>query len=178
MPVKSPLGDAIKARRVALGWTQEELAARVSVDGEYLRQSEISRIENGRIALPRRERLERIANVLGLSLGELLSLSGWAGADQHFPVPATAIVTDSVVERDERDVHVAPTIDVDADRLLINHRGWPDPRAHNRSAMAAFRQAMATMRSESDRLKRNRQAVLETERSFRQLPSQSNELTG
>jgi hypothetical protein len=34
--------------------------------------------------LPRRQRLERIAAALELSLGELLALSGWTGADMHF----------------------------------------------------------------------------------------------
>src|SRR5688572_24178143 len=74
------LGGAIRRRRAELGWTQEQLAARISAEGEYVRQSEVSRLERDRVGLPRRARLERIAAALGLSLGELLARSGWAEA--------------------------------------------------------------------------------------------------
>jgi transcriptional regulator with XRE-family HTH domain len=86
------LGGVVRARRKELGWTQEELAERISALDEYVRQSDISRIERGEITLPRRQRLERIAAALELSLGELLALSGWTGADLHFADPhATSI---------------------------------------------------------------------------------------
>lgn len=78
------LGRVIRKRRLELGWTQEQLADRISAEGEYIRQSDISRIERGEIALPRRARLERIAAALGLPLGELLARSGWADADAFF----------------------------------------------------------------------------------------------
>lgn len=75
------LGATIRARRLELGWTQEELARRIGGEGEFLGQSDVSRLERGRIGLPRRRRLERIAAVLGLPLGELLACSGWATPD-------------------------------------------------------------------------------------------------
>jgi transcriptional regulator with XRE-family HTH domain len=78
------LGSTIRARRGELGLTQEELAERISADGEYLRQSDVSRLERGAVELPRRARLERIAAALGLSTGELLARSGWAKADAYF----------------------------------------------------------------------------------------------
>src|SRR5687768_13060092 len=68
------LGHVIRTRRLELGLTQEELADRI---GERLTQSDISRIERGTIALPRRQRLEELATALGLGLGELLIRSGW-----------------------------------------------------------------------------------------------------
>ena len=71
------LGTFIRERRQDLGLTQEDLAARV---GGSVRQAEISRLESGRIALPRRERLEAIANALDISIGELLVRSGWMSA--------------------------------------------------------------------------------------------------
>jgi transcriptional regulator with XRE-family HTH domain len=77
------LGVTIRSRRLELGLTQEQLAERISTEAEYVRQSEISRIENGAVGLPRRARLERIAQALDLSLGELLARSGWSDADQH-----------------------------------------------------------------------------------------------
>jgi transcriptional regulator with XRE-family HTH domain len=73
------LGRFIRRRRIELGLTQEQMA---SLIGDAVRQSEVSRLENDRILLPRRERLERIATVLQVPLGELLVRSGWAGADE------------------------------------------------------------------------------------------------
>jgi len=79
------LGASIKARRLELGLSQEGLAERASGPGEEVRQSDVSRLERGRVALPRRARLARIAAALDLSLGELLARSGWAGAEAAFP---------------------------------------------------------------------------------------------
>lgn len=75
------LGRFIQRRRIELGLTQEQLA---EIIGGGVRQSEISRLENDRIALPRRQRLEQIASALDVSLGQLLARSGWAGADSEF----------------------------------------------------------------------------------------------
>ena len=79
------LGEAIRTRRLELGWSQEELAERI---GDGVRQADVSRLERGRVTLPRRQRLERIAAALGMSPGELLARSGWAGADVAFAPPA------------------------------------------------------------------------------------------
>lgn len=79
------LGAAIKARRLELGWSQEELAERVAARGDAaFRQSDVSRLELGKVGLPHRERLGRLAAVLDLTPGELLARSGWAGADAAF----------------------------------------------------------------------------------------------
>lgn len=162
MPVQTALGVAIKARRIELGWTQEELAERISAGGEYVRQSEISRIENGRIALPRRERLERLAIALDLPLGELLARSGWAGArtsfDQHAPVAAVQPhsvpeSSASSLERadDERITHGVPGGDAE----------WGvSVEAGNGDAVRALRRALSRMRTESERLSRNRQHAI------------------
>jgi transcriptional regulator with XRE-family HTH domain len=75
------LGRFIQRRRIELGLTQEQLAEMI---GGGVRQSEISRLEHDRISLPRRQRLEQIAIVLDVSLGELLARSGWAGAEAVF----------------------------------------------------------------------------------------------
>jgi len=73
-PTSSPLGAAIRERRRQLGLTQEQLAERV---GDSVTQSDISRIERGTVALPRRQRLEQLAQALDLSLGDLLVRSNW-----------------------------------------------------------------------------------------------------
>jgi transcriptional regulator with XRE-family HTH domain len=72
MPVR--LGNFIRERRQELGLTQEQLAQRI---GDTVRQAEVSRLENNRISLPRRERLAAIAAALEVSLGELLIRTGW-----------------------------------------------------------------------------------------------------
>jgi transcriptional regulator with XRE-family HTH domain len=83
------LGVVVRERRLELGWTQEQLAEQISIYGEYVRQSEISRLENGWVQLPRRERLEKLAAALDLPLGELLARSGWANRRHVSPKPAT-----------------------------------------------------------------------------------------
>ncbi len=95
-----PLGEAIRDRRRELGWTQEELAARASTFPGEVRQSDVSRLERGKVGLPRRARLERIARALGLPLGELLAGSGWVGADAAFsPAEVVPDVEPSPVAR-------------------------------------------------------------------------------
>ena len=86
------LGQVIRRRRMELGLTQEELAERV---GDGVRQAEISRLERDRVTLPRRARLEQIAQALQLPLGVLLARSGWVGAEEAFEPAAT------LAERDE-----------------------------------------------------------------------------
>ena len=85
LEVRRTLGDAIRTRRLELGWSQEELAKRIADHGdEAFRQSDVSRLERGKVTLPRRERLEHIAAVVELSLGDLLARSGWTGAASAF----------------------------------------------------------------------------------------------
>lgn len=68
------LGQFIRAHRVAMGMSQEQLAERV---GEHVRQSDISRLEKDRVDFPRRERLNAIAVALDVTLGDLLISTGW-----------------------------------------------------------------------------------------------------
>jgi transcriptional regulator with XRE-family HTH domain len=104
---RKTLGETIKARRLKLSWSQEELAHRMIDHGDMtFRQSDVSRLERGKVGLPRRERLEHMAAVLGLSLGELLARSGWSGwrdrsteetapADAEVPADAPVLVLDT-----------------------------------------------------------------------------------
>ncbi len=54
--------------------SQEELAELIGPD---VRQSDVSRLERGKILFPRLERLNQIAAALGLSVGALLIEAGW-----------------------------------------------------------------------------------------------------
>lgn len=81
------LGAYVRRRRIELGLTQEQLAEQI---GDGVRQADISRLENDRVVLPRRDRLERIADALDVPLGHLLVRSGWTGADD-LPMPEMAV---------------------------------------------------------------------------------------
>jgi transcriptional regulator with XRE-family HTH domain len=70
------LGRNIAARRIALGLTQAELAERLVADTVT-----ISRFERGS-HLPSLQRLEKIAEALGMPLAELLSQSTSLCTDQ------------------------------------------------------------------------------------------------
>jgi transcriptional regulator with XRE-family HTH domain len=168
MPERFSLGAVIRQRRLELGWTQEELAQRISTDDEYVRQSEISRIENGKVELPRRERLLRLAEVLELPAGELLARSGWAEAGRYFSTPTRQNNGDIVVETVQPATLPEPVPDVSEEQPLFIQRSRQHLAAYVPDAMAEFRRALALLRSESDRLQRNRDAVAETERLFRQ----------
>jgi transcriptional regulator with XRE-family HTH domain len=72
------LARLVRERRQDLGLTQEQLAERM---GGGARQSEVSRLEQGKVSLPRRLRMEQLALALELPLGEVLLRSGWAGAE-------------------------------------------------------------------------------------------------
>lgn len=74
------IGEVIKARRQELGLTQEELADRVCALGSSLRQSDVSRMEHGKVILPRYKRMTCLAAALELPLGALLDHAGWDGA--------------------------------------------------------------------------------------------------
>jgi hypothetical protein len=62
----------------------------VSDLGSEIDQADISRIELGKVDLPRRRRLEHLAAALELSPGELLEASGWVGAAERFVSDAIA----------------------------------------------------------------------------------------
>ena len=92
------LGEAIRLRRLELGMSQEELAERIGPD---VRQSDVSRLERGKILFPRLERLNQIAAALGMSIGALLIEAGWftdeeslqvASADRHESGPTVPIL--------------------------------------------------------------------------------------
>src|SRR5262245_57206275 len=72
------LGSLIKTRRLALGLNQETVAMRMVAHGDVtFRQTDVSRLELGKVALPRRERLSHLAAVLELPFDELMA--AWAG---------------------------------------------------------------------------------------------------
>ncbi len=87
--------------------SQEALAARVSDLGSEIDQADISRIELGKVDLPRRRRLEHLAAALELSPGELLEASGWVGAAERF---ASDTIAPSPPPDSPRDTSVAAPV--------------------------------------------------------------------
>jgi transcriptional regulator with XRE-family HTH domain len=73
-------GQVLRQRRMELGLTQEALAERV---GDNVRQADISRLERDYISIPRRSRLEALAQALEVSPGYLLMRSGWFNTDEE-----------------------------------------------------------------------------------------------
>ncbi len=72
---KKRFGNRVRALREAKQWTQEDL----SVDSG-LSRSYISRLELGDIALPRNDKLGRLAHSLGTSNEDLLEAAGYMSA--------------------------------------------------------------------------------------------------
>lgn len=64
-------GERIKELRKAKGFSQRELAGRISIDFSYL-----SKIENGRMEPPSEEVILRIAEELDANADELIILAG------------------------------------------------------------------------------------------------------
>ncbi len=79
------LGQLIRTRRQELEMTREQFAELL---GKGVRQSDVSRLEWGRVTQPRPERLRRIAVVLDIPMGTLLTLTSWAE-----PEPASRVVS-------------------------------------------------------------------------------------
>ena len=97
------IGQRIKARRAELKMTQRELAARLG----YTDHTTVTRIEADKVDLPQ-SRIEKIAEVLGVSIGYLM---GWnekpgdlgALAATVLRDPALLQIVQSCMELDEDD---------------------------------------------------------------------------
>lgn len=72
------IGEKIKYRRVELGWSQRDLAARM----KYNNHSTIGRIESGKVDIPQ-SRIVQFSEVLGVSVAYLM---GWEEAIQNDPI--------------------------------------------------------------------------------------------
>jgi transcriptional regulator with XRE-family HTH domain len=138
------LGDLIRLRRLQLGWTQEDLVDKVIERGGQLRQADVSRLESGKVALPRRERLEMLAGALDLSIQDLLASSGWVGFDGD-----TRLVEPSIVRQARVEDHL-------------------DQLAHvSYSTRDTLRVALEKTTLQRQRFERNRRRFAEMERLIR-----------
>jgi transcriptional regulator with XRE-family HTH domain len=137
----SSLGATIKRRRRERGWSQEEFAARVASRGDWtFRQSDVSRLERGKVLLPHRERLTLIAAVLELPLGELLARSGWVGADTLFPAESAATTARGL---SPHGAEVPESTPGSLARPLEASSGWREVMAEARAALAESQAILA-----------------------------------
>ncbi len=72
---KKRFGQRVRSLREAKRWTQEDLATNSGLSRSY-----ISRLELGDIALPRNDKLGRLARALGTSNEDLLEAAGYMSA--------------------------------------------------------------------------------------------------
>jgi transcriptional regulator with XRE-family HTH domain len=143
------LGSLIKTRRLALGLNQEAVATRMVAHGDVtFRQTDVSRLELGKVALPRRERVAHLAAVLELPLDELIA--AWAGcATPQTPGQALrqrkATASEGEILRTDPGP-VATPVGPDEDLLNPPRRpGWTDP-ANWRSLLAESEELRITSR--------------------------------
>lgn len=88
------IGKRIKALRLARGWTQRELAAKLG----YTAHTTLVRIENGKTDLSR-PRLIQFAEVLGVSPAYLIGLEDDPSEEARSGLCESSTVSDSAVER-------------------------------------------------------------------------------
>ena len=62
------IGERIKAKRIELGWSQRDLAAKM----KYSNHSTIGKIENGKVDIPQ-SKIVQFAEVLGVSVAYLMN---------------------------------------------------------------------------------------------------------
>jgi transcriptional regulator with XRE-family HTH domain len=84
----STLGTFIRRRREQLGLSQKQLAIRA---GQGTKQEHISRLESGRVTLPRWERVRALADALGVTPGTLLLQAGVITAADLTDEPAAPV---------------------------------------------------------------------------------------
>lgn len=71
-PDRPNLGDIISARRIELGFSQEQVAERVNMSQEW-----VTKVERGRIKRPRIPSLIAIADTLNLNADDLVVAAGY-----------------------------------------------------------------------------------------------------
>jgi transcriptional regulator with XRE-family HTH domain len=136
------LGQVIRSRRKELDLTQEALAERVA-DG--VSQADISRLENDRVDLPRRSRLEQLARALDMPLASLLIHSAWNDAPDEIAElgpantgqPARPDIPElaETVSQMHELIHHAESIIADADAALED--AGPSPSSNGQRPVRA-----------------------------------------
>ena len=92
------IGELIKERRLARGWSQGELSyatQRLAADGHGIDPAYISRIERDLVAVPQPGTLAKLGAALGIPLAEFYRAAGRRADDQEVRPAARAAVSES-----------------------------------------------------------------------------------
>jgi transcriptional regulator with XRE-family HTH domain len=121
------VGTLVKSRRVARGLTQAELAQRTG-----LRQTYISQIEKGEIAMPREHNLDALGAALGIARGEFYlaagMLDGLSAPEREGGAPPRVVVVQGPDGVEE----------VPIERAVAFVERYPNPR--HQARLAAWRE--------------------------------------
>lgn len=117
------MATRIKERRLAMDYTQEELASKLG-----LQKSAIAKYENGRVENIKRSVIQKMASILECSPSYLM---GWDDASipsypnirpiakKRYPVLGSVACGKPIYMAEEKEVYVDSTTDVKADFILI-----------------------------------------------------------
>ena len=116
------MATRIKERRLAMEFTQEELASRLG-----LQKSAIAKYENGRVENIKRSVIQKMASILECSPSYLM---GWDDGSpsysnihpiitKRYPVLGSVACGEPIYMSEEKEVYVDATTDVHADFVLI-----------------------------------------------------------
>lgn len=86
------IGQKIKQRRIQLGWSQRDLAAKMG----YNNNSTIARIENGKVDIPQ-SRIVKFSEVLNVSIGHLM---GWEEKIEEDPTGMAELHFEILIDED------------------------------------------------------------------------------
>lgn len=90
------IGQKIKQRRMELGWSQRDLAAKMG----YNNNSTVARIENGKVDIPQ-SRIVKFSEVLGVSIAYLM---GWEEEIKVDPVGMVERHFEIIMDEDISDI--------------------------------------------------------------------------
>lgn len=90
------IGHKIKARRIELGWSQRDLAAKIG----YNNNSTIARIEKGTVDIPQ-SRIVKFSEVLGVSIAYLM---GWEEEIEQDPVGMAELHFEILMDEDISEI--------------------------------------------------------------------------
>ncbi|MBE6005635.1 MAG: helix-turn-helix domain-containing protein [Sarcina sp.] len=117
------MATRIKERRLAMDYTQEELASKLG-----LQKSAIAKYENGRVENIKRSVIQKMASILECSPSYLMgwddaSIPSYANirpiAKKRYPVFGSVACGKPIYMAEEKEVYVDSTTDVKADFILI-----------------------------------------------------------
>lgn len=129
------VGELIRSRRLAKGWTQTDLARETG-----LRQTYISQVEKGEIAMPRDHNLDTLGVALDLKRGDFYRAAGMIEEQVAAPRQVTYHTRhgDFTIDEDEAIAYVESKPDPIFQRQLDRWRQEKAPRAYRQFLLGIY----------------------------------------